>query len=82
LSIPNSIIESNSRSNALVVFSMIDNLDEVTFAYRISQSSGELDNSKYDTTFTFKRDDFEKIYGDLSVFRDNLDILQNELTGK
>jgi len=49
---PDSVMESNSRTNALVVFSMIDNLDEVTFAYRISQSNGELDTSKYDTTFT------------------------------
>lgn len=79
---PDSIIESNSRTNALVVFSMIDNLDEVTFAYRIAKSNGELDSSKYDTSFTFQRTSFEKIYGDLSVFRDNLDLLQNELTGK
>lgn len=79
---PDSIIESNSRTNALVVFSMIDNLDEVIFAYRISKSNGELDSSKYDTSFTFQRTSFEEIYGDLSVFRDNLDLLQNELTGK
>jgi beta-lactamase regulating signal transducer with metallopeptidase domain len=78
----NSIIEINSKLNALVVFSMIDNVDEVTFAFRNSQSDEKLDESKYDTTFTFQRSSFEKIYGDLSVFRDNLDALQDELTGK
>ncbi|MCB2289330.1 DUF4825 domain-containing protein [Clostridium sp. CS001] len=79
---PNSVVEINSRLNALVAFCMIDNLDEVTFAFRNSQSDGKLDESKYDTTFTFQRSSFEKIYGDLSVFRDNLDVLQDELTGK
>ena len=76
---PDSVLEANSRTNALVVFCMIDNLDEVTFAYRISPSKGELDISKYDSTFTFQRSSFEEIYGDLSVFRDNLDLLQEVL---
>lgn len=79
---PNSVVEINSRLNALVAFCMIDNLDEVTFAFRNSQSDGKLDESKYNTKFTFQRSSFEKIYGDLSVFRDNLDALQDELTGK
>jgi beta-lactamase regulating signal transducer with metallopeptidase domain len=79
---PDSVIETNSRLNALVAFCMIDNLDEVTFAFRNSRSDGKLDESKYDTTFTFQRTSFEKIYGDLSVFRDNLDALQEILIGK
>lgn len=79
---PDSIIEKNSRANALVLFCMIDNLDQVTFAFRNSQSDGRLDESKYNTTFTFQRKSFERIYGNLSVFRDNLDVLQDTLTGK
>lgn len=79
---PDSVIEANSRTNALVLFCMIDNLDEVTFAYRISQSNGELDNSKYNTTFTFTRVSFEEKYGDLSVLGDNLDLLQDVLRKK
>lgn len=79
---PDSILEKNSKTNALVVFSMIDNLDKVTFAFRNSQSDGELEESKYDTTFTFERSAFENIYGDLSVFRDDLDALEEVLMGK
>lgn len=79
---PDSILERNSKTNALVVFSMIENLDEITFAFRNSQSDGELEESKYDTTFTFERSAFENIYGDLSVFRDDLDALEEVLTGK
>lgn len=76
------IVTPNCRANALVVFSMIDNLDEISFAFCNSQSDGELDESKYDTTYTFQRTSFEKIYGDLSVLRDNLHLLQDTLAGK
>ena len=79
---PGSSIETNSRTNALVAFCMIDNLDEVTFAFRNSQSSGKLDTSKYNTTFTFPRASFEEKYGDLSVLGENLDLLQDALTKK
>ena len=75
-------IEQNSRTNALVVFSMVDNLDEVTFAFRNSQSDGKLDGSKYNTAFTFPRKAFEEEYGDLSVLGKNLDLLEETLTGK
>lgn len=77
---PDSALETNSRTNALVVFSMIENLDEVTFAYRISQSNDELDTEKYDTTFTFPRSFFEDKYGDLTMIDENLDLLQKALT--
>jgi len=76
---PDSNIETNSRTNALVVFSMIDNLDEVTFAFRNSQSGGMLDSLKYDTAFTFQRVSFEKKYGELSVLAADLDKLQSIL---
>ncbi len=79
---PDSVLETNSRTNALVAFCMIDNLDELTFAYRISKSTGQLDASKYDTTFTFQRAAFEEKYGDLSVLAEKLDLLQAILTGK
>ena len=72
----------NSRTNALVVFSMIDNLDEVTFAFRNSKSDGKLDEYKYNTTFTFPRKAFEEKYGDLSALGENLDLLEKTLTGK
>ncbi|MCK5764179.1 MAG: DUF4825 domain-containing protein, partial [Clostridiales bacterium] len=79
---PGSVIETNSRTNALVVFSMIDNLDEVTFAFFISQSDGELDDSKYNTTYTFQRAAFEKKHGDLSMLGNDIVLLEDLLAGK
>ncbi|WBW95663.1 M56 family metallopeptidase [Oceanirhabdus sp. W0125-5] len=79
---PNSIFETNCRTNALVAFAMIDNLDVVTFAFRDSQSHGRLDESKYNTTFTFPRAAFEEKYGDLTVLGNDLDLLQDVLAGK
>jgi len=79
---PDSVIETNSRTNALVIFCMIDNVNEVTFAFRDSKSDGELDELKYNTTFTFSRASFEEKYGNLSVLGENLDLLEDALMGK
>lgn len=79
---PDSDFENISRKNALVTFCMIDNLDEVTFAFRNSPSEGDLDTSKYDCTFTFPRVYFEEKYGDLSVLGKNLSLLRDALEGK
>jgi len=76
----NNATYSIMNKNALVLFCMIDNLDEVTFAFRDSQSDGKLDDSKYDTTFTFTRASIEKQYGDISVLAGKLDLLQNVLS--
>lgn len=71
---------SNLEKNALVVFCMIDNLDEVTFAFRNSQSEGKLEESKYNTAYTFKRAALEEKYGDLTVLGENLNLLEDKLT--
>jgi len=71
---------SNISKNALVLFCMIDNLDEVTFRFRDSQSDGKLDDLKYKSTYTFSRGSIEKKYGDLSVIAGRLDLLKKELT--
>ena len=76
---PNDATYSNLQKNALVTFCMIDNLDEVTFAFRNSQSSKELDESKYETSYTFLRTDLEKKYGDLSLLGKDLNLLQDAL---
>jgi hypothetical protein len=76
---PDTVIERNSRANALVVFCMIDNVDEVTFAFRNSKSDGGLEESAYDTAFTFQRASFEEKYGNLSQLGENLDLLRNKL---
>lgn len=61
---------------------MIDNLDELTFAYRTSKSNGVLAASKYNTTFTFQRASFEEKYGDISVLGENLNLLKDALKEK
>jgi hypothetical protein len=75
----NNATYSNMSRNALVLFCMIDNLDEVTFAFRDSLSDGKLDESKYDTAFTFTRTSIEKQYGDISVLASKVNLLQDVL---
>lgn len=53
------------RSNALVLFSMIDNLGQVTFAFRPDMSGNVLDQEAYPVSYTFHRTDFAR-YGSLS----------------
>lgn len=65
---------SNMSRNALVLFCMIDNLDEVNFAFRDSQSDGKLDDSKYDNAFTFTR-----ASSDISVLQGKIELLQDAL---
>jgi beta-lactamase regulating signal transducer with metallopeptidase domain len=69
------------RKNALVLFCMIDNLNEVTFAYRNSPSDGKLDTSKYNTSFNFSRASIIEQYGNLSVIGGNLEKLHDALIG-
>ncbi|MBU3112654.1 M56 family metallopeptidase [Clostridium lacusfryxellense] len=76
----NNATYSNMNKNALVLFCMIDNLDEVTFAFRDSASDGKLDDSKYDTSFTITRTSIEKQYGDISKLASKLDLLQDALS--
>jgi len=58
---------------------MIDNMDEITFAYRNSQSTDGLDMTKYDTSFSFYRSDLEKEHGNLAVLGKNIELLQEVL---
>lgn len=76
---PNSLLEVNSKRDALIAFSMIDNADIITFAFRNSKSGSELDQSAYNTTFTFNRSEYEEIYGDLTLLGDDLNQLKKEL---
>jgi beta-lactamase regulating signal transducer with metallopeptidase domain len=78
----NNINYSNMEKNALVLFSMIGNMDEVTFAFRNSESEGSLDTSKYNATASFKRENIETIYGDLSALAENSGLLQDKLMRK
>ncbi|MBU5443651.1 M56 family metallopeptidase [Paenibacillus sp. MSJ-34] len=57
---PNSKLADICRQNALVLFAMIDNVDEITFAFRSGPSTGQLDQSAYDAHLTFLRSDFAR----------------------
>ncbi len=70
---------SNMRKNALVLFCMVDNLDEVVFAFRNSKSEGTLNESKYGAAFSFKRNSFKDKYGDLSLLGNDLKLLEEAL---
>ena len=59
---------------------MIDNLDEVTFAFRNSQSDGQLEASQYDSTFTYQRSSFEAKYGNLAALGGDIKLLNDTLT--
>jgi len=71
----------NLQKNALVLFSMIDNLEVLSFSFRNSSSgrNSNLEMSKYVTAATFQRSDFEKKYGDLKALGGNLNLLQEAL---
>ncbi|TYQ14930.1 UNVERIFIED_CONTAM: beta-lactamase regulating signal transducer with metallopeptidase domain [Acetivibrio alkalicellulosi] len=76
----NLFIEQNLRKNALVLFCMIDNLDEITFAFRTSQSNDKLEQEKYDTPFKYQRAFFKKeYYEDLTALSRDLDLLKSLL---
>lgn len=70
---------SNMSKNALILFYMIGNLQEVTFAFSDSQTDGKLDVLKYNYTYKFIRNSLEKRYGNLSVIGGKLDLLQDAL---
>lgn len=72
----------NVQNNALVLFCMIDNVDEITFAFRNSPSGDKLDEAKYDSKFTFYRVDFQNKYGDLTTLGNHIDILRSTLEGR
>jgi beta-lactamase regulating signal transducer with metallopeptidase domain len=64
-------LEINSRLNALVLFAMIDNVEDISFAFRDSKSAGDLDKDAYDTAFSFSRKDIEADCGNLSELADD-----------
>jgi len=72
-------IEALVQKNALIVFSMIDNVDEIKFSFRQTMSHGILDQSKYDVSYHFSRQTFENIYGDLKIYGDDISLLESLL---
>ncbi len=72
----------NLQKNALVLFCMIDNVDEITFAFRKSPFGEEFDEKQYDLKFTFNRTDLQDKYGDLAALGKDIELLRYTLEGK
>ncbi len=69
-----------SWKNAFILFCMIDNLGEVRFAYRMSPTEdGILDQSKYTNVRTYTRDNDFLTFGDLSVYGNDIEKMENIL---
>ncbi len=75
ISTSGSKLEINSKLNALVLFAMIDNVEEITFAFRDTKSTGDLEKDTYDMVFSFSRKDIESVYGSLKPLANDTDKL-------
>jgi beta-lactamase regulating signal transducer with metallopeptidase domain len=72
-------IMATLQKNALVLFCMIDNVDDVTFAFSPTPSAGELNTTDYSIEISFSRSDIERVYGDLAVLARDLNLLEQAL---
>lgn len=70
------------QDNALVLFYMIDNLDEISFMYRSSPSTIDLEPSEYEKEYSFTREQIIKIYGKTLFEEKDLTKLKHILEGK
>ncbi|QCX34141.1 DUF4829 domain-containing protein [Caloramator sp. E03] len=67
------------EKNALVLFAMIGNLDDIKFAFRDTPSTGSLDTSKYNMIFPYTRRDIENTYGNTAPMYNNIELLKNAI---
>ena len=68
-----------AQKNALIMFTMIDNVDEVNFSLRQTKSDGPLEQGEYNINYHFKRQQFEDVYGDLKLYGDDISLLESVL---
>ena len=67
-------------NNALILFTFIDNLDHITFAYRDTPSNGELKEEEYNGIHEFSRSDFIQRFGDFAVLKKDLEMFDTVLS--
>lgn len=67
----------NMEKNALVLFSLIGNVEHVTFKVRNTPSPGELKDFEYQGAATFSRQDLAEKYGDLENILDDQELFKN-----
>ena len=63
---------SKMENNALILFSYIENVEHITFAYRDSPSNGVLEQAEYVGTYEYSRADFLQRFGDFAILKQNL----------
>jgi len=71
---PANEIYLNMEKNALILLSLIDNADEVTFKVRSTPSTGQLEDKEYKTSMTFSETELSEKYGSLENILDNKEI--------
>lgn len=77
---PSERLQRQLRKNALILFSMIDNAGEVTFAFRDTPSmEGTIVAKEYQRTVTIQRQSLEAEFGSLQELGNNLDQLDQLL---
>lgn len=72
----------NMKKNALVLYCMIGNLEDVKFAFRDTPSMGTLDTSKYIFHSTFSRESIEYEFGDINKLSKDMDLLSHALNSR
>ena len=68
----NPFMTSFAENNALILFAYIDNLDNVTFAFREEPSQGELEESKYKPRYAYSRKELEEKFGNITELKQDL----------
>ena len=71
---PANEIYLNMEKNALILLSLIDNAEEVTFKVRNTPSTGQLEDKEYKTSMTFSETELTDRYGSLENILDNKEI--------
>ncbi len=75
---PANEIYLNMEKNALVLLSLIDNAEEITFKVRNTASSGQLEDEEYKTVMTFSETELTDKYGSLENILDNKEIFPSD----
>lgn len=75
---PANEIYLNMEKNALVLLSLIDNADEITFKVRNTPSKGQLEDKEYKSSVSFSETELTEKYGSLEEILDNREIFPSD----
>src|SRR5699024_10620696 len=75
---PANEIYLNMEKNALVLLSLIDNADEITFKVSNTPSKGQLEDKEYKSSVSFSETELTEKYGSLEEILDNREIFPSD----